>query len=62
MADTDIDSRSKMRSPMIGEFGWSGGVIARSEAGYVIAAFSGGKSEDDVEVSRAGFAKLKAGL
>lgn len=62
MADTHIDSGSKMRSPMTGEFGWNGGMIARSKAGYVIAAFSGGKSEDDVEVSRAGLAKLKAGL
>lgn len=62
MADTHKDSGSKMRSPMTGEFGWNGGVIARGKAGYVIAAFSGGKSEDDVEVSRAGLAKLKAGL
>ena len=62
MADTHIDSGSKMRLSMTGEFGWNGGVIAKGKAGYVIAAFSGGKSEDDVEVSRAGLAKLKAGL
>ena len=62
MADTHKDSGSKIRPPMTGEFGWNGGVIARCKTGYVIAAFSGGKSEDDVEVSRAGLAKLKAGL
>jgi uncharacterized protein GlcG (DUF336 family) len=43
---------------MTGEFGWQGGVIVRVKTGYVIAAFSGGKSEDDVAVSRAGAAKL----
>jgi uncharacterized protein GlcG (DUF336 family) len=47
---------------MTGEFGWNGGVIAHGRAGYLIAAFSGGKSEDDVQVSRAGLSKLKEGL
>jgi len=62
MADTHKDSGSQVRPPMTGEFGWSGGVIARGKAGYLIAAFSGGKSEDDVAVSHAGLEKLKAGL
>jgi hypothetical protein len=62
MADTLRDSGSKVRSPMTGEFGWNGGVIARGRTGYLIAAFSGGKSEDDVQVSRAGLSKLKEGL
>jgi hypothetical protein len=62
MADTLRDSGSQMRPPMTGEFGWNGGVIARGRAGYLIAAFSGGKSEDDVQVSRAGLSKLKEGL
>jgi hypothetical protein len=39
---------------MTGEFGWQGGVIAKAKTGYVVAAFSGGPSEDDVRVSRAG--------
>jgi hypothetical protein len=47
---------------MTGEFAWQGGVIARVKTGYVIVAFSGGKSEDDVEVSRSGLAVLKGGL
>jgi len=62
MADTLHDSGSNVRSPMTGEFGWNGGVIAHGRAGYLIAAFSGGKSEDDVQVSRAGLSKLKEGL
>ena len=62
MADTLKDSGSQVRPPMTGEFGWQGGVIARGKAGYLIAAFSGGKSEDDVQVSRSGLATLKQGL
>ena len=60
MADTLKDSGSKVRPPMTGEFGWEGGVIARVKTGYIIAAFSGGKSEDDVAVSRTGAAKILA--
>lgn len=62
MADLHKDSGSQARPPMTGEFGWKGGVIAKGKSGYIIAAFSGGKSEDDAEVSRAGLAKLKTGL
>jgi hypothetical protein len=62
MADTLENSGTAKRPPMTGEFGWQGGVIARTKTGYVIVAFSGGKSEDDVEVSRAGLELLKAAL
>jgi hypothetical protein len=62
MADTLQNSGTTTRPPMTGEFGWQGGVIARGKTGFVIVAFSGGKSEDDVEVSRAGLAVLKGGL
>jgi hypothetical protein len=62
MADTLKDSGSGIRPPMTGEFGWNGGVIARGKTGYVIAAFSGGKSDDDVQISREGLSKLKAKL
>ncbi len=61
MADTHQDSGSDIRPPMIGEYGWKGGVIARGKAGYWIAAFSGGKSDDDVKISREGVSKLTAG-
>lgn len=62
MADTHKDSGSGVRPPMTGEYGWNGGVIALGKTGYLIAAFSGGKSEDDVTISREGLTKLKAGL
>jgi len=62
MADTLQDSGSQVRPAMTGEFGWKGGVIARGKTGYVIAAFSGGKSEEDVKISTAGIEELKSGL
>jgi hypothetical protein len=62
MAETLEDSGTAKRPPMTGEFGWQGGVIARVKTGYVIVAFSGGKSEDDVQVSRSGLEVLKGAL
>ena len=62
MADTRKDSGAADRAPMTGEVGWQGGVTARIASGYVIAAFSGGKSEDDVQIARLGLARLKQGL
>jgi uncharacterized protein GlcG (DUF336 family) len=62
MADTLENSGTAKRAPMTGEFGWQGGLVVRVKAGYVIVAFSGGKSEDDVEVSRSGLEVLKAAL
>jgi hypothetical protein len=62
MADTLQDSGTAKRPPMVGEFAWEGGVIARVKTGYAIVAFSGASSEQDVEVSRAGLAVLKAAL
>ena len=58
MAESLKDSGSAGRPPMTGEFGWPGGVIAKSKTGYLIAAFSGGPSEDDVRVSRTGLEVL----
>ena len=62
MADTLKDSGSQVRPSMTGEVGWTGGVILRGKTGYLIAAFSGGKSEDDVKVSRVGVDVLKSKL
>ena len=62
MADTLKDSGSQVRPPMTGEFGWSGGVVVRGKTGYLIAAFSGVKSEDDVQVSRTGVEEMRAKL
>jgi hypothetical protein len=62
MADTLENSGTAKRPPMTGEFGWQGGVVEKGKAGYLIVSFSGGKSEDDVQVSKAGLAVLKKGL
>ncbi|HXR40332.1 MAG TPA: hypothetical protein VN776_14625, partial [Terracidiphilus sp.] len=62
MADTLQNSGTAKRPPMTGEFGWQGGVVEHIKGGYVIVAFSGGKSEDDVEVSKVGLLVMKDGL
>ena len=62
MARTSKDSGTSGLTPMTGEFGWQGGVVVRTGKGLIVVAFSGGKSEDDVEVSKAGLAILKSAL
>ena len=61
MAETHRPSGSHARPTMLGEVGWQGGMVARGESGYWIAAFSGGKSEDDAELSRKALSTLGAG-
>ena len=62
MADTLQNSGTAKRPPMTGEFGWQGGAIAEAGGGHIIVAFSGGKSEDDLQVSQAGLAVMKKGF
>ena len=62
MADTLQASGSGVRSPLKGEFGWPGGVITPGKTGYLIAAFSGGSSADDVKAASAGLDILAATL
>jgi hypothetical protein len=62
MADTLQNSGTVKRPPMTGEFGWQGGAIAEAAGGHIIVAFSGGKSEDDLQVSQAGLTVMKKGL
>jgi hypothetical protein len=62
MASTLRDSGSGVRAPFTGEFGWQGGVVAKGKTGTLIVAFSGGRSEDDVKVSRAGLEVLAKSL
>jgi len=62
MAVTLQDSGTAKRPPMTGEFGWQGGVILKAKSGYIVVAFSGGKSEDDVQVSKAGLEVMKKAL
>lgn len=59
MAETLKDSGKAGRKPMTGENGWQGGVIVKCKGGYLIAAFSGGPSESDVAVSRAGVESIQ---
>lgn len=62
MAATLRDSGSGVRPPLTGEFGWQGGVVAKGRTGILIAAFSGGRSEDDVSISKAGLGVLTRAL
>jgi hypothetical protein len=62
MAATLKDSGSGVRPPLTGEFGWQGGVVAKGKTGILIAAFSGGRSEDDVAISKAGLEVLAQSL
>jgi hypothetical protein len=62
MADTLKNSGSHVRPPLTGEFGWNGGAIARGKHGYLIAAFSGGKGDQDFSVSATGITEMKKRL
>ena len=62
MADTLRNSGSKVRPPMTGEFGWEGGVIMQVKGGYLIAAFSGGPSADDVAIAHSGLDRMTGEL
>jgi uncharacterized protein GlcG (DUF336 family) len=54
MADTYKDSGSSPRKPMLGEFGYQGGVVKKVNSGYILAVFSGGSGEQDAEVANEG--------
>lgn len=54
MATTYKDSGSGTRDKMIGEVGWQGGAIRKVSSGYILAAFSGGESMEDLNVSNQG--------
>lgn len=62
MADTLKPSGSGVRPPLKGELGWQGGWIVQGKTGHLIAAFSGGRSEDDVMVSKTGVGVLAGAL
>jgi len=54
MADTHLDSGSKIREIYSGELGYKGGLIRKVKSGYILAVFSGGSSEQDLEVAKIG--------
>ncbi len=60
MARTLVNSGTSKDPILTGELGWQGGVVAQVKGGWVIVSFSGGKSADDVQVSQAGLAVMKA--
>jgi hypothetical protein len=62
MADTLQASGSGARPPLKGEFGYQGGLVVRGRSGYLLAAFSGAKAEDDVKVSQAGLDVMTTSL
>lgn len=62
MAATLKDSGHAGRPPLTGENGWEGGLIQKGRNGYLLAAFSGGPSESDLKVSRAGLETLAKSL
>lgn len=54
MVDTLKHSGNAGREPLLGEFGFFGGVIEKYETGYVIAVFSGATGEEDTIIAEAG--------
>lgn len=54
MADTHRDSGSGVREILSGELGYKGGLIKKVNSGYLLAVFSGGKSEQDLELAKIG--------
>lgn len=54
MADTHRDSGSKIREVYSGELGYQGGLIKKVNSGYLLAVFSGGSGEQDLEVAKIG--------
>lgn len=54
MIDTLQNSGTTDRTPLLGEFNFLGGVIAKIETGYVLAVFSGATGEEDTVVAQVG--------
>jgi len=54
MAVTLKDSGNESRKDIVGELGYRGGAIMKVDSGYLVAAFSGATSQQDVDVSKIG--------
>jgi hypothetical protein len=54
MAETHLDSGSGIRPVYSGELGYKGGLIKKVKSGYILAVFSGGSSDQDLEVAKIG--------
>ena len=55
---TKKNSGASGAKPLVGENGWMGAAVEPFRGGYVIAAFSGGPSKIDLEVSKKGIAEF----
>jgi len=62
MADTLENSGSGKRPPHHGELGYKGGAIRKVPGGHLLAAFSGGKDTDDLDVANIGLDLLEKAL
>jgi hypothetical protein len=62
MATTFKPSGNSGRRKMSGETGFQGGWIAKGKNGWLIGAFSGGRSDQDLQVSKTGVEVLAGGL
>ena len=54
MADTKLNSGSKVRPAYQGEFGYQGGMIEKTESGFILTVFSGATGEQDLEIATVG--------
>lgn len=54
MAETLVNSGSKIRPPKNGELGYIGGIIKKIDSGYIVAAFSGATGQQDAVISTNG--------
>ncbi|MFH0759481.1 MAG: hypothetical protein V2B15_19495 [Bacteroidota bacterium] len=54
MAESYKISGAADRDPMLGEFGYQGGVIRKIDSGYLLAVFSGATGEQDAELAGKG--------
>ena len=61
MADTKINSGSKLRPPYQGEFGYQGGMIKKFESGFILTVFSGATGEQDFEIAGVGMKAYETG-
>jgi uncharacterized protein GlcG (DUF336 family) len=61
MADTKLDSGSKVRPPYQGEFGYQGGMVKKIQSGFILTVFSGATGEQDFEIAKAGMNAYQKG-
>lgn len=54
MVDTLQNSGTTDRKPLLGEFNFLGGLIEKTNTGYVLAVFSGATGEEDTLIAQAG--------